>query len=65
MRGVVYSTTTVHDREGAYNVCLVDLADGSRVMSTVVGIAPDEVRIGMVVRARPQTGAEALVFDVA
>jgi uncharacterized OB-fold protein len=63
--GVVYSTTTVYARDGAYNVCLVDLADGSRVMSTVAGIAPEDVRIGMAVRARAQTGADAIVFDVA
>jgi uncharacterized protein len=50
--GVVYSTTTVHAREGPYNVVLVDLDEGIRVMSEVVGIAPDDVRIGMRVRAR-------------
>ena len=63
MRGVVYSTTTVHGRDGTWNVCLVDLEDGSRVMSTVVGIAPDEVRIGMAVRSRAQTGVDAIAFD--
>jgi uncharacterized OB-fold protein len=62
-RGVVYSTTTVHAREGAYNVCLVDLDDGGRMMSTVVGIAPDDVRIGMAVRAR-EDGDGRIVFDV-
>ena len=61
--GVVYSTTTVHRREGDDNVCLVDLEDGSRIMSTVVGIDPDDVRIGMAVRARDD--GERIVFDVA
>jgi uncharacterized OB-fold protein len=61
-RGTVYSTTTVHAREGAYNVCLVDLEDGVRVMSTVVGIAPDDVRIGMAVRAREDDEGR-IVFD--
>ena len=60
-RGVVYSTTTVHARDGAYNVCLVDLDDGVRVMGTVVGIAPDDVRIGMVVSARDD--GERRVFE--
>jgi uncharacterized OB-fold protein len=59
---VVYSTTTVHAREGAYNVCLVDLAGGARVMSTVVGIDPDDVRIGMAVRAREDDDGRT-VFD--
>ena len=62
--GVVYSTTTVYEREGAHNVCLVDLADGSRVMSTVTGIAPEDVRIGMAVRARAEAGTDRIVFDV-
>ena len=62
-RGVVYSTTTVHTREGRHNVALVDLDEGIRVMSEVVGIAPDDVRIGMGVRARDD--GERIVFDVA
>jgi uncharacterized OB-fold protein len=54
--GVVYSTTTVHAREGSHNVVLVDLEEGFRVMSEVVGTAPDDVRIGMRVRAREDDG---------
>jgi uncharacterized OB-fold protein len=64
MRGVVYSTSTVHARDGAYNVCLVDLEDGTRMMSTVVGVEPDEVRIGMAVRAREDDDGR-IVFDAA
>jgi uncharacterized OB-fold protein len=64
IRGVVYSTTTVHAREGAYNVCLVDRDDGVRVMSTVVGIASDDVRIGMAVRARDDDDGR-VVFEPA
>jgi uncharacterized OB-fold protein len=60
-RGVVYSTTTVHAREGRYNVALVDLDEGFRVMSEVAGVAPDDVRIGMDVRARED--GERIVFD--
>ena len=62
-RGVVYSTTTVHRREEAHNVALVDLEEGFRMMSEVAGIAPDGVRIGMAVRARDDDGR--IVFDVA
>jgi uncharacterized OB-fold protein len=54
--GVVYSTTTVHAREGARNVVLVDLDEGFRIMSEVVGMAPDDVRIGMAVRAGDDEG---------
>jgi uncharacterized OB-fold protein len=62
-RGVVYSTTTVHAREGARNVALVDLDEGFRVMSAVAGTAPDDVEIGMAVRARED--GERIVFDAA
>jgi uncharacterized OB-fold protein len=32
-RGRVYSATTVHGREGAHGLCLVDLDEGVRVMA--------------------------------
>jgi uncharacterized OB-fold protein len=63
-RGVVYSTTTVHAREGPRNVVLVDLDEGIRVMSEVAGIAPDDVRIGMDVRAGDDDDGR-IVFRVA
>jgi uncharacterized OB-fold protein len=57
MRGVVYATTVVHrPDEEPYNVCLVDLDDGVRVMGRVEGPAPTEVAIGLRVQAR--TGAD-------
>jgi uncharacterized OB-fold protein len=50
---------------GDYNVALVDLAEGPRLMSRIDGVAPDQVRIGMRVQARviddPITG-KLLVF---
>ncbi|MBD0416736.1 Zn-ribbon domain-containing OB-fold protein [Oryzicola mucosus] len=51
--GVVYAVTVVHKRppEKDYNVVLVDLAEGPRMMSRVDGIAPDAVKIGMPVKA--------------
>lgn len=46
--GTVYSTTAVPRREGdPYVVCLVDLDDGYRMMSTVVDVLAFEVTIGM------------------
>jgi hypothetical protein len=35
--GTVYSTTTVFTREGSYDVSLVDLDEGYRVMTTIAG----------------------------
>lgn len=50
--GTVYSVTMVNQKPPAvpYNVVLVDLDEGPRVMSRVEG--PDEVMIGLRVRAR-------------
>ena len=50
--GIVYSTTTVREREGSYNVAIVELAEGARLMSRVEGVAPETVAIGMRVKAR-------------
>jgi uncharacterized OB-fold protein len=51
--GVVYATTVVHrPDEEPYNVCLVDLDEGVRVMGRVEGLEPTEVTIGLRVRAR-------------
>lgn len=36
-RGTVYSATEVITKEGRYNVVLIDLDDGFRMMSTIVG----------------------------
>jgi hypothetical protein len=68
-RGTVHSTTTVRCKPPApdYNVALIDLAEGPRLMSTVTGIAPAQVRIGMAVRARIEAGEDGprLVFEPA
>ncbi|WP_114955113.1 Zn-ribbon domain-containing OB-fold protein [Sphingosinicella terrae] len=67
--GTVYSTTVVRQRPPAadYNVVLVDLAEGPRLMSRVEGVAPEAVKIGMAVRARIAEGEDGpiLVFDPA
>ena len=50
----MYSTTTVRrkpDAGGDYDVSLIDLDEGVRMMSRVEGIAPADVKIGMRVRA--------------
>lgn len=66
-RGTVYATTVVRAKPPtpAYNVVLVDLAEGPRIMSRVEGIAPESVAIGMTVQARiiTQDGKPVLVFN--
>ncbi len=64
--GSVYSLTTVRDRAGDYNVALVDLEGGARMMSRVEDVAPGDVRIGQQVRARIVPGDEpCVVFTLA
>ena len=51
--GTVYATTVVRRRgEEPHNVALVDLDEGFRMMSAVVGCPPEDVRIGMRVAVR-------------
>ena len=52
--GTVYSTTVISQKPPTpnYNVALIDLAEGPRMMSRVEGLAPEQVRIGMPVRAK-------------
>lgn len=46
-RGTVYSVSVVHPRKGdPYDVVLVDLDEGFRMMSRVEGCAPADVVIG-------------------
>lgn len=70
-RGVVYAVSVVNrsaDKGGPYNVVLVDLAEGPRMMARVDGVPNDAVRIGMAVQARVAPGADGapcVVFDPA
>lgn len=45
--GTVYATTVLHKRgTDPYNVALIDLDEGFRMMSRVEGLAPEDVAIG-------------------
>ncbi|MDX6729168.1 MAG: uncharacterized protein QOK49_3973 [Baekduia sp.] len=49
--GTVYSTTVIRPRKAEpYGVVLVDLDEGFRMMSRVIGVAPEDVTIGLRVR---------------
>lgn len=67
-RGTVHAVTVVHKRPPTpnYNVVLVDLEEGPRVMSRVEGIAPEDVKIDMAVQARiaQVDGKGILLFDL-
>lgn len=66
--GEIYSCTTVRAVEkgkAPYNVSLVALDVGVRLMSTIANIPADDVKIGMRVRARVERDDDQarLVFD--
>jgi uncharacterized OB-fold protein len=57
--GTVYATTTISLKgQAPYNVALVDLDEGFRMMSRVQGIAPDAVEVGLRVQVRFEPGTE-------
>ena len=66
-RGVVYSTSVVRqkpEKGGDYNVALIELDEGPRMMSRVMDVDPDKVKIGMKVSAHIGLldGQHAVVF---
>jgi uncharacterized OB-fold protein len=67
--GTVYSTTVIRQKPPTpnYNLALIDLAEGPRMMSRVEGVAPEGVRIGMRVSAKiiRENDAPMIVFEPA
>jgi uncharacterized OB-fold protein len=66
-RGTVYSITVLRPKppEAMYNVALIDLDEGPRMMSRVDGMPADQVSIGMKVNARivQENDKPLLVFE--
>lgn len=67
-RGTVYSHTTVRRKPeagGDYNVSLIDLEEGVRMMSCVTGVVASNVEIGVPVVAKivERNGAWSVVFE--
>ncbi|MEZ5714177.1 MAG: OB-fold domain-containing protein [Paracoccaceae bacterium] len=70
--GTVYSRTTLRPRakpgeapRPPHSIVLVDLDEGPRMMSHLPGIAPEDIRIGMRVRARieGEAGSHLVTFQ--
>ena len=62
-RGIVHAVSIVNrsaDKGGPYNVVLVDLEEGPRMMSRVDGMAHDAVRIGLPVEQRALARAHGI-----
>ena len=60
----MYSVTWIQPKppEPSYNVVLVDLAEGARMMGRVDGVTPRELSIGMPVQARIGDGG-IVIFE--
>jgi uncharacterized OB-fold protein len=67
--GIVYSTSVMRERtpKESYNVALIDLEEGPRMMSRVEGLPPEDVKIGMRVKAKiiKENGQPLVVFSPA
>ena len=66
-KGVVYSTTIIRQRPeagGNKNLCVVELAEGPRMMSRVEGIPAEDVKIGMAVTAEIAGSGEEQKFII-
>jgi len=67
--GTVYATSAIAQRDkSAYNVALIDMDEGFRLMSRVESVAAEDVKIGQRVKVRiHQPGGEEApypVFDI-
>ena len=64
-RATVYAITVNRARDSNYNLALVDLEEGPRMMTRIEGV--ETVPIGTAVRARivQEDGAPLVVFEVA
>lgn len=61
-RGTVYATTAVYRRDAdPYNVALVEVDEGFRMMSRVEGIPPEGVEIGARVELRMRSDEDGPV----
>ena len=67
--GTVHSTTCnrrLPEKGGDFNLSLITLDEGPRMMARVEGIEPDKVEIGQKVKARISSlnGEPAIFFDI-
>ena len=67
--GIVHSTTCnrrLPEKGGDFNLSLITLEEGPRMMARVEGVEPDKVDIGQKVKARISNlnGEPAIIFDV-
>ena len=67
--GIVYSTSCnrrLPEKGGDFNISIITLQEGPRMMAKIEGVAPDKVVIGQKVKARISSlkGEPAIIFDI-
>ena len=67
--GIVYSTSCnrrLPEKGDDFNISLITLQEGPRMMAKIEGVAPDQVVIGQKVKARISSlkGEPAIIFDI-
>ena len=62
--GTVYAITVNRTREGDWNIALVDLDEGFRMMSRIANVEKVEIGTRVEARIEPINGEPVVVFDV-
>ena len=60
----IYAITVNRTRQGAYNIALVDLAEGPRMMSRIEGVETAPIGARLKARIAAIAGEPGLVFDL-
>lgn len=64
--GTLYSSSVIFDKDQDYNVVLVDLDEGFRMMSTVIGCDVPDIGVRVKARVEHSDGMDPrLVFELA
>ncbi|KZD08964.1 Zn-ribbon domain-containing OB-fold protein [Oceanibaculum pacificum] len=64
-RGTVYSITVNRTRQGSYNIALVQLEEGPRLMTRIEGVETAPVGAPVKARIAELEGEKVVVFDLA
>lgn len=64
-RGTVYSITVNRTRQGSYNIALVQLEEGPRLMTRIEGVETAPVGAAVKARITELEGEKVVVFDLA
>jgi len=64
-RGTIYSITVNRAREGSYNIALVQLEEGPRLLTRIEGVETAPIGARVKARIAEVEGEKVIVFDLA